>query len=336
MSGFICEYCKKTFSSAYNLNIHKKTAKYCLDIQKNAFNIQTPMCEQYVCDYCNLQFNIKANYNNHLLKCKEKKEYDQITQEEKYKREIEGYKREIEGYKQKDIHYKEIEVENVFYKKEIDRIRQEKNEEIRQLKEQIKEKDQYIQNTPHTTIYQTNNNNSKYEFNFQAVFDKLPSFTEENVKERVLSILPRHLIEANDYNLILNFCSNFGRKMADMAILTDKSRGLIFIKNKDGEKEKHQVKGFVNKCLDIGHPECINLFNSTRNLVEIYGIRNEIMPEDEARCFGDLTILREYLTTKTLDKTVRTISGVLTDNCSYVSKLLPGSVEHKMIEEIDD
>jgi len=148
--------------------------------------------------------------------------------------------------------------------------------------------------------------------------------------------LPRNLIESNDYNVILNFCSNFGRKLADMVILTDKSRGLIFIKNKDGEKEKHQVKGFVNKCLVLSYPECLQLFTLTRNLLESYSIRDSIMPEDEARCYGDLTILREYLNTQTLDKTIRMISSVVTENCVYVSKLLPGSVEQKMIEEVTE
>jgi len=359
----ICEYCNKKFSTVYNLTKHKKTAVYCLEIQKTRFNMDV-IVDNYICEYCNQTCTSKLTYENHTNTCSLKKEADRVREIEQLKkdndslrlkitelsalkiiyeekdRQLSKKEKEIEQLKQEYQYHldkKEKEIDRIKHEKneEIENIKHEKNEEIRQLKEQIKEKDEYIQNNPHTTIYQTTNNNSKYEFNFQAVFDKLVPFTEENVKERIISILPRQLIESNDYDVILNFCSNFGRKMADMAILTDKSRGLIFIKNKDGEKEKHQVKGFVNKCLVLGQPECIKLFNSTRNLVETYSLQEEIMPEDEAKCFGDLTILKEYFNTKTLDKTVRSISNILTDNCVYISKLLPGSLEHKMIEVMD-
>ncbi len=337
MTDVKCEYCSKSFSNIYNLNKHKKTAVYCIEIQKNTFKLE-PTVTIHICEYCDQEFTTKCNYIAHIGVCKVKKENDLLFELNRTKEELSRIKKEHDLQSMQILQVnKDLELLRTLYdekEKQFQKYENEKEEEIKQLKEQIREKDEYIQNTPHTTIYQTNNN-SKYEFNFQAVFDKLAPFTEENVKERVLSILPRHLIEGNNYNLLLNFCSNFGRKMADMAILTDKSRGLIFIKNKDGEREKHQVKGFVNKCLIIGQPECIKLFNSTRNLIEMYGLREEIMPEDEAKCFGDLTILREYLTTKTLDKTVKTISGVLTDNCSYISKLPPGTIEQKMIEELD-
>ena len=368
MSDIKCEYCGKGFSSLFNLNKHKKTAGYCLEIQKNQFKVAVDI-GLHICEYCEQEFTTKSNYQTHLGVCKAKKESDRIAELNNLKIELNQYKakNEMQAFQlvtqEKDLvtyrllceekdrqlvkyeheiecikmeKNEEIECAKMEKNEEIERIKMEKNEEIEHLKQQIREKDEHIQNTPHTTIYQTNNNNSKYEFNFQAVFDKLPPFTDENIKERVGSILPRNLIEANDYNLLLNFCSNFGRKIADMVILTDKSRGLIFIKNKDGEKEKHQVKGFINKCLVIGHPECMRLFNSTRNVLEQFSVRGDIMPEDEAKCYGDMTILREYLTTSTLDKTVKTISNILTDNCTYISKLLPGTVEYKMIEEITE
>ncbi len=326
MTDSKCEYCGKTFSTIYSLTKHKRTASYCIEIQKKHFKLE-PEVTLHVCEYCEQEFTTKYNYTIHLTVCKIKKMQDRLCDLNKIKEENDELKRVNSAQSTKLM---QLTKENEM----LQLLCTEKDKQINSLQKQVHEKDEYIQNNPHTTIYQTNNN-SKYEFNFQAVFDKLPPFTEENVKERMISILPRNLIEANNYNLLLNFCSNFGRKIADMAILTDKSRGLIFVKNKDGEKEKHQVKGFVNKCLIIGHPSCIQLLHSVRNLVELYSLRGEILPEDEARCFGDLTILREYLTTNTLDKTVRMISGVVTDNCTYVSKLLPGTVEHKMIEELE-
>lgn len=339
MSDITCEYCGKRFSSVYSLGKHKKTAGYCIEIQRTQFHLE-PEVNTYTCEYCGTISTTKGNHAAHLGFRKVKKEREHVLEFNKMKEELDNLRKQYE-LQTIQLVQREKDVETLrllAYEKEKHLILciAEKNEEIRQLKEQIHSKDVYIQQTPHTTIYQTNNTNNKYEFNFQTVFDKLSPFTDENVKERVGSILPRNLIESNNYNVILNFCSNFGRKLADMVVLTDKSRGLIFIKNKDGEKEKHQVKGFVNKCLVLSYPECLQLFTLTRNLLESYSIRDSIMPEDEARCYGDLTILREYLNTQTLDKTIRMISSIVTENCVYVSKLLPGSVEQKMIEEVTE
>lgn len=262
---YMCNYCGKTFSNSYNLTKHKKTAGYCIEIQKSRFNI-VPNIETYECNHCNQLFTIKSNYHSHLDVCKVKKEYE-ITQ----------LREELEILKQK---YRE------------------KEEEVQYLR----------------SIYMPSSTT------LQTLFDKLIPFTEENIKERIQTISPKHLIESNNYNLSLNFSSNMGRKLSDMVLLTDKARGLVFIKNKNGEKEKHQIKGLIGKCFLIGQQECIELFNRTRNLLELYSIRDMIMPEDEARCYGDLTILREYLTAKTLDKTIKMISTVITDNCAYISK----------------
>jgi hypothetical protein len=120
-----------------------------------------------------------------------------------------------------------------------------------------------------------------------------------------------------------------------MVILTDKARGLVCIKNIDGEKEKHQIRGFITKCLNMSKGECVQVLNSTRNLLEQFSIRGDIMPEDEARCYGDMTILREYFRSETMDKTVRTISNIVTNHCTYVTKLNHSTNEHKMIEVVD-
>ena len=68
----ICEYCNKEFKSISNLNYHKKTVKYCLDIQ-NKNNIVTEE-KKYECNICNKKFNRNHHLEIHFFKCKEKNE----------------------------------------------------------------------------------------------------------------------------------------------------------------------------------------------------------------------------------------------------------------------
>jgi hypothetical protein len=59
----ICEFCGKSFSNIYNLNIHTKSAKYCLAQRNEKPSITYP------CKYCDSQFTKKSTLNNHLKSC---------------------------------------------------------------------------------------------------------------------------------------------------------------------------------------------------------------------------------------------------------------------------
>jgi len=70
--SFECKYCKKSYVSKGNLKTHQKTAKYCLEIQKNFKDSQIEDINidmSYVCTYCNKSFASKQRYNSHLEIC---------------------------------------------------------------------------------------------------------------------------------------------------------------------------------------------------------------------------------------------------------------------------
>ena len=180
MTDIKCEYCGKVFTSVYSLTKHKKTAGYCIEIQRKQFNIE-PNVVMHACEYCGQEFTTKTNYNIHISACKAKKEHDKLEEFNNLRIKINNVQDEVEKYKrlyesqcsklyeyEKELSMSRLLCEEkdkqlVKYEHEIERIKMEKNEEIEQLKQQIREKDEHIRNTPHTTIYQTNNNNSKYE-----------------------------------------------------------------------------------------------------------------------------------------------------------------------------
>mgnify|MGYP003344137386 CR=1 FL=1 len=65
----ICEFCNKGFSNVSNLNYHKRTAKFCMNIQKK----NEPEKNEFImlhCEYCNKEVNKKSTLVSHLLSCK--------------------------------------------------------------------------------------------------------------------------------------------------------------------------------------------------------------------------------------------------------------------------
>lgn len=62
-----CPYCNKEFSKAYNLALHIKTAKYCLELRQETVNTTYT----HTCDGCLKEFSLKQSYEKHILTCKE-------------------------------------------------------------------------------------------------------------------------------------------------------------------------------------------------------------------------------------------------------------------------
>jgi len=151
--NYKCEYCGKCFSTNSNLLKHKKTASYCIEIQKSVFNVDNEQ-EVFTCEHCKQVFTVKCNYQSHIIICKAKKGNEHAERIESLIRELDGLKMETAACK------KELEITTILYreklaeidklkqekKEEIDKLKQEKNQEIIELKESIREKDEYIQN----------------------------------------------------------------------------------------------------------------------------------------------------------------------------------------------
>ena len=71
--SFECQYCKKKYSTKWNLANHQKTAKYCIKIQKEQNTEQNNTDTlSYDCEYCKKSFTSKHRLNKHVENCLEK------------------------------------------------------------------------------------------------------------------------------------------------------------------------------------------------------------------------------------------------------------------------
>jgi hypothetical protein len=103
--SFICEHCKKEFTTYYILLNHQRKAKYCLKIQgklENKFIVE----DDFVCDICEKTFATKQTLTNHINVCKQKNV--QLIFEQNIKLKT-LYKSSQEQLEKKDIHIKELE-----------------------------------------------------------------------------------------------------------------------------------------------------------------------------------------------------------------------------------
>ena len=99
-----CDFCGKLFQSKGNLIKHKKTAKYCIKIQKEQ-SVKDITYITYNCQYCKKEFSQCYNLERHLPTCIEKLKQEIIDKETIIN------ENNLENQKLKD-HIIELETEN--------------------------------------------------------------------------------------------------------------------------------------------------------------------------------------------------------------------------------
>jgi hypothetical protein len=143
-----CEFCKKQFSVKNSLNVHQRTAKYCLALQGKHAD------EVFSCDFCNKSFTLKQTYQEHLLICKTKNSLELNKKYQDYQSCIDQLKSELKikefELKTRDDELKAYEFKSQeldYYKKQFDEQTQKNNDLMLMMKEQeilLKERERYI------------------------------------------------------------------------------------------------------------------------------------------------------------------------------------------------
>jgi hypothetical protein len=81
-----CNVCKKIFGTKNTLEHHKKTAKYCLELQgKKDTN--------YECSYCKKYLSTNERLTTHIISCKERKRLENKENEQKIQKNLDDQKK---------------------------------------------------------------------------------------------------------------------------------------------------------------------------------------------------------------------------------------------------
>jgi len=187
-----CEYCLKELGTKSALNIHKKSAKYCIQLQgKNITEIET-----FICNFCNKEFTLKSSLLKHINICKLS-----ITNDKN--KIIENYKKEIDRYKEDSL-IKSNEIKNLLIAK------REYLNKIEKLENTIAK----IAAKPRTTNNTTNNQR------YSQIIQNLSPITQETLDELPSKLEDRHISQGAQGYVIFaqeNFqdkilCTDIARK----------------------------------------------------------------------------------------------------------------------------
>ena len=141
MSSYNCNFCNNSYGSKKSLNLHQKTAKFCIEIQKGMENhtkSQDPENTYFACEYCEDKFTLKSSLERHYTRCKFKELKNKDS-------EIETLKNIIKQYEKLKDNFQEQKEDNLVLKKELkmkDEIIYKLEKEIESLKQE--NKDMYI------------------------------------------------------------------------------------------------------------------------------------------------------------------------------------------------
>jgi len=102
--NYICEYCNKSYKSSSSLNFHKKTAKFCLNLQKENNPTETTNIQLFNYEYCDKEFTTKLILNNHINVCNSKILHEKLKEQ---KEQL------VKEYKEKIIELQFLTFQNV-------------------------------------------------------------------------------------------------------------------------------------------------------------------------------------------------------------------------------
>jgi hypothetical protein len=284
---YVCEFCKKEYTSISNLKYHQKNTKFCLELQSQQANLK--------CEYCDKVFSTSKYLKQHSNHCKIYRIYQENEslkikiseyqvkldkQEIEYKVKLDNkeseFKLKLENketdfkskleIKEKDFKSKleikekdfksKLENKESEFKKNLDYQEKETKLKLKNKDDIIKLKDDNINKLEKeinnykklaTKPINTTNNNN-YQIQFNQLLEKIETLNSENICKKLDSINIKELTDPD----IKDFQNIISKILScifkDFTFCTDRSRKTVVIKNNNREVKKIQL----NELIQIG------------------------------------------------------------------------------------
>lgn len=284
-----CEFCKKEYSTVYSLNNHKKTAKFCLDLQTKLNEVKVV---DFNCEYCNKNFNNKKYLNQHLEHCKIKNKVD----------------------------IPELQKENAELKLTI----KFKDELIQKLESELKDfKNLAIRPT---TVYNTNNtNNTNYQIEFNQLFQSIEVLDKDTLSTKLKSITTEDIDKYDPKHLEDSVSTSFSNILKDYTFCTDKSRRTLVIKKENNSVQKISVEQFINLCIKLGIQDIRQFLIVLEEHYDTKLTEYDITDEDFLFFDESLNKIKEFMNKEDIDisengNPLKQLSSKVLLSCKHITK----------------
>jgi len=297
--SYNCEFCNKNFTALSSLKLHKRTAKYCLNLQNKNEDSDSEKkdIKNFECEFCNKQFNLKHVLLTHYKSCKGK------TNDKD--NEILLLKEKINNLEKEKL---VLEIEN----KNLNKLLEQEKERVKEEKNRVN--DLFSKSKGNTTNIQ-NNINGKFKDNFEELFEKLPKFTKENLLESFKDVLNEDvLLEGIDYfSKVVNSC------LGAYGIISDFARNKVVLKDKDGNRvNAFTPKVFVDSINNI-QEITKEVLAKSREKVDTFNMMEQDIYINNLYPIKELILNCER--EQTSDKNIMKYGKRLTDNCQVVTRI---------------
>jgi hypothetical protein len=328
---YVCEFCKKEYTSFSSLKYHQKNTKFCIELQTQLSILK--------CEYCDKTFSTHKYLKQHSQHCKIYKVY---LENNNLKEKVNDLNFKLE---QKDKEFKvkldqkekEFKLKLNYQEKETDVKLKAKDDIIKYNNDIIsklqKEIDEYKKlATRPTNIYNTNNTNNNtnnYQIQYNQLVDSIEPLNSENICKRIDSIQIDELTNPGINDFENRISNRLSRVFKDFTFCTDKARKTVVIKSDNGEIQKVLMNEFIETGLTLGIQNIISIIEQ----IEIFNDgrmsdfdRDLYIAYDES-----LQQIKDYFIKKEKEKTKVSVNhgdyplpslvkNTLT-NCTYLSKI---------------
>jgi hypothetical protein len=298
----ICEFCNKEFCKKSVLNLHQKSASYCLEIQKknNLLDIQVET-KKLNCEHCNKEFSSTRYLNQHVLKCKKKI----AKKNNEDKENIENMKKEyleMKIYsKVKDETINKLQKDYEKIKKDYEKLKKELSKVQKELSKEQASKSTTNIYTNKIVDKEITTNTSYNQVQYNQMCDKILPLTEANIKHEINKMPVTFVYQYDHKNIETSFYKNLTNIFKNFIFCIDKKLKLIIYKDNDDKAKTIDINEFINIGIKLGIKDIQHILDLVEKYYNNKLDNYTINEETHDTILESLTRIRDFITNSNID-----------------------------------